>query len=119
MNTHPDIAALEDGIAELARLAPRDINPADLGKLTSEAVLAQFDHAAKAVEAMGVAVRESAAKMEAAMKDHTADLELISKAAEHIRQKGANVQAQIEQASALTAEIREACAQFQKEPAVA
>ena len=112
------VPSLEDELASLVR-EPRSEPPAitiqsvpDLGKLTSEAVLAQYEHAAKSVEAMGHAVKASIAKLQEAMNDHLADLQLIAKAADHIREKGKTEQAQIEAAIALTKDIRDICAGF-------
>ena len=110
--------SLESDLAELVRTDKpynsREMVPHDIGKLTSEAVVAQYEQAAASVEQLGEAIKESVAKLEAVIADHATDLKLIADAANTIREKGKRVQIQIEEANALTVEIREACASFTK-----
>jgi ABC-type transporter Mla subunit MlaD len=117
--------SLESGIAELARTLPppnrlpqthphidMQADVPDLSRLTSEAVMAQYDEAAKSVEALGGAVRQTTADLEAAMADLANSLKLISDAANHIREKGADVQRKIERVNELTKEVRSVCEGF-------
>jgi hypothetical protein len=84
----------------------------DIGRLSAEAVLAQYDHAAKCVEELGLEVKERIRKLEDQLKEADADLKLIGEAANKIREKGKLVHAQIEEASQLSKDIRETCAEF-------
>lgn len=84
----------------------------DLGKLSAEAVQTQYELAAKAVEELGVAVRERIARLQAALEECDSDLKLLADAAAHIRDKGNLVYAQIDEASALSSEIRTTVSDF-------
>jgi hypothetical protein len=84
----------------------------DIGRLSAEAVLAQYDHAAKCVEELGLEVKERIRKLEGQLKEADADLKLIAEAADKIRDKGKMVHLQIEEASQLSKDIRETCAEF-------
>jgi len=86
----------------------------DLGRMSAEAVMAQYEAAAKAVEEMGVAVKERISKISAALIECDADMKEIAETANSIREKGKLVQAQIEEASALSSSIRDACVDFKK-----
>jgi methyl-accepting chemotaxis protein len=110
----------ERSIAETARmrLPTKGQNLDDLGRMSGEAVLAQYDEAAKAVEEMGNAVRESANGLDGSMREADRDLKLIAEAAAAIREKGRRVQSQIEEASALSREVREACTEFKRKMGV-
>jgi hypothetical protein len=84
----------------------------DIGKLSAEAVLKQYEQTAKDVENLGVTVKEWIAKLEGVLKDCNDDLKLISDAAKHVRDKGDAIHAVIDQASAVSKTIRDTCADF-------
>jgi septal ring factor EnvC (AmiA/AmiB activator) len=86
----------------------------DLGRMSGEAIMAQYEAAAKSVEEMGENVKDRTAKLEAALADCDADMKLIREAATFIREKGKHVQAQIEAASAASNEIRSAVVEFKR-----
>ena len=91
---------------------PAAPEPDDIGRLSAEAVLAQYDHAAKCVEELGLEVKDRIRKLEDQLKEADADLKLIGEAANKIREKGKLVHMQIEEASQLSKDIRETCAEF-------
>jgi hypothetical protein len=84
----------------------------NLGRLSAEAVQAQYETAAKSVEAMGDEVRVRIGKLEAALAECDADMRLIAEGANAIREKGRLVYAQIEEAAIQCADIRNVCEQF-------
>jgi predicted Zn-ribbon and HTH transcriptional regulator len=79
----------------------------NLGRLSAEAVQAQYETAAKSVEAMGDEVRVRIGKLEAALAECDADMRLIAEGANAIREK--LVSLQIEEASIQCKDIRDIC----------
>jgi chromosome segregation ATPase len=79
----------------------------DIGKLSADAVLEQYNMAAKAVEAMGEEVQKRIRALEDAMKDCDEDMRLLREAADSIREKGQLAHAEIERTSAVSKDIRE------------
>jgi uncharacterized protein YfcZ (UPF0381/DUF406 family) len=86
----------------------------DLGRMSAQAVLAQYEAAAKSVESMGDEVKVRVAKLEAALQECDADMQLLAEAANAIREKGKLVYIQIDEASDVSKDIRAACAEFRK-----
>jgi len=109
---------------------PVGIAAEDLGRLSAEAVQAQYEYAARSVEGMGTAIKERMAKIEASMEDSRketqlladaadqamqrceADMKLLAEAAAAIREKGKFVYAQIDEASAVSKSIGATAAEF-------
>ncbi|HET9538083.1 MAG TPA: hypothetical protein VFP43_22510 [Mesorhizobium sp.] len=89
-------------------------NIGELGRMSAEAVLTQYEVAAKSVEEMGEDVKVRIQKLEAALAECHKDMTIIADCAQMIRDKGKLVQAQIEEASAVSADIREACIEFKR-----
>lgn len=83
-----------------------------VGRLSAEAIIQQYETAAKQVEALGNEIKESAAKLEAALAEHDADMKLINETAQAIRDKGKAIFLQIENASHVTTELRRACVEL-------
>jgi hypothetical protein len=97
------------------RISTPDNTPLDdLGRMSAEAVLTQYEAAAKAVEDMGISVKDRVNKIAAALLECDADMKEIAETAKSIREKGEHVRAQIEEASALSNDIRAACIEFKK-----
>ena len=90
----------------------------DLGRMSAEAVLTQYEAAAKAVEDMGEEVRNRIEKLEDSLKDCDATMKALAEAAQAIREKGRLVQVQIEEASALSTDIRSKCEEFKQKVGV-
>lgn len=113
---------LENAIADLHQnsrvLPPVDLPGApsaeNIGRLTAEAVQAQFENAAKSVEEMGPSIKEQAVKLETALQEADGDMKLIVETAAAIRQKGANVLTQVEEWNVISQDIRGICAEFKK-----
>lgn len=81
--------------------------PQDIGRLSAEAVLKQWEETAKAFESLGVEVKERAAKLEAALRDCDQDLELLAQAAQKIRSKGEALHDLIAEASSTSNILRD------------
>jgi hypothetical protein len=94
---------------------PRDDEDTDsLGRLSAQAVLAQYEAAAKHVEDMGIAIKERIAALEASLQECDQDMKLLGDAAQVIRDKGKLAYAHIEHTSALSKEIRGLCTDFRQ-----
>lgn len=91
-------------------MAPLD----DLGRMSAEAVLTQYEAAAKAVEEMGVTVRDMVKRLGQSMIECDNDMRVVAETAAAIRDKGKHAEALIEQVSSLSKAIRETCADFTK-----
>jgi hypothetical protein len=94
--------------------APPPIDDADLGRLSAEAVLTQYETAARNVEEMGAAVKERIAALEEALRECDRDMKLLGEAANAIRDKGKLAYAHIEHTAQVSSAIRSVCAEFQK-----
>jgi len=91
---------------------PRELN--DLGRMSAEAVNEQYEAAAKAFEDMAPEVKQRVASIAGALLELDADLKTIAEMAAAIRDKGKRVQLQIEEASALSNDIRDAALDVKK-----
>jgi len=105
---------IEGEISDLLqrRAAQPVIMPAvdtNLGRMSAEAVLAQYEAAAKAVEEMGGEIKDRIRRLEAALTEADETMKKLAEAAKGIRDQGKRVQVQIEEASAVSSDIRAAC----------
>jgi hypothetical protein len=85
-----------------------------IGKLSAEAVTAQYEGAVKALEAMGTTLIdcvERAEKMAAGCKDAIA---YVQDTAQKYREEAKLIFDRIEQASVMTAEVRSICDEMRK-----
>ena len=92
----PDYAVHRDGVGEV-------------GKLSAEAVVREYESAAKEVEAMGEELRSRLEKLEATKTEAVAALAEIKETAARYRDEGKRVFLQIEDCSLMTAEVRRTC----------
>jgi predicted ribosome quality control (RQC) complex YloA/Tae2 family protein len=111
MNMEANPVAIADYIPIRHRPA---VGEEDVGRLSAQAVLAQYEIAAKAVESMGEEIRTRLGRLEAALAEADEDMKLVAEAAKSIREKGSLVYAQIEEASGLSKDIRATCAEFRR-----
>ena len=95
-------------------LAGSNATGEDIGRLSAEAVLAQYEEAAKSVEAMGNEIKDRIKRLEGAMIEADSDMKTVAEAAAAIREKGKLAQLMIEEASGVSKQIRETCAEFLK-----
>jgi hypothetical protein len=91
--------------------APKDFvksaTPPDIGRLSADAVLEQYNMAAKSVEEMGDEIKKRIAALEAALKECDADMKLLAEAAAAIRDKGKHAHSEIERTAAVSKDIRD------------
>ena len=106
------IPRLIDEVEDVLR-GPTPPTP-DIGKLSAEAVLKQFEQTSKDVEALGVTVKDWIAKLEAVLADCHSDLTLIADAAKQVQAKGDAIHTVIADATAMSKIIRDTCADFTK-----
>jgi len=114
---HSGAQAIREG-ARMPRttpLIPTQMRGLDeLGKMSAEAVLTQYEAAAKAVEDMGKEVTAMVRKLGQSLQECDNDMKVVAETAAAIREKGKHSQALIEQVSALSSEIRKTCDEFKK-----
>jgi hypothetical protein len=81
----------------------------EIGKLSAEAVVREYEAAAKDIEAMGRELIELARRCEAAARDALAVTEEVKDTAGRYREEAKRVFFQIENCSLVTAEVRKTC----------
>jgi hypothetical protein len=117
----PAVVDLEAEIGEALRLPPvvpfttpklHDLD--ELGRMSAEAVLTQYEATARAVEEMGNDVKDMVKRLGEKLIECDTDLKHLAETAAAIRDKGKHSQALIEQISSLSTSVRAACAEFKK-----
>jgi hypothetical protein len=91
----------------------------EVGKLSAEAVVREFETAAKEIEAMGAQLIERVKQCEAMTFDAFAVTEELKETAARCRKEVERVLVQIENCSLLTAEVRKTCTELNERIAVA
>jgi hypothetical protein len=86
----------------------------DLGRMSAEAVLTQWDATAKEVEDLGIAVKERVKSIATSLIELDGNLKELAETAAAVREKGNLTKLQIEEASTLSNALREACADIRK-----
>ena len=81
----------------------------EIGKLTAEAVVREYEAAAKEIEAMGTDLIDLVRQCEAAARDALAVTEELKETAGRYREEAKRVFFQIENCSLVTAEVRKTC----------
>jgi hypothetical protein len=134
------LSDVEHGIAEaLARNTPRDHRPIDfappavrmqsppmpayvehhanvdqIGKLSAEAVIAQYEGAVKALEEMGETLIDCVKRAEKMAGECKAAIAYVEDTAQKYREEAKLIFDRIEQASVMTAEVRSVCEEMRK-----
>jgi hypothetical protein len=86
----------------------------EIGKLSAEAVVREYEAAAKEIEAMGVELTELAKQCETTTRDALAVTQELKETAERFREEAKRVFFQIESCSLVTAEVRKTCAELKE-----
>jgi hypothetical protein len=86
----------------------------EIGKLSAEAVVREFEAAAKEIETIGTKLTECVQQCEAMTRDAFAVTEELKETAARYREEAKRVFAQIENCSLLTAEVRRTCTALQE-----
>jgi hypothetical protein len=94
---------------------PASTNLDDLGRMSAEAVLTQYEAAAISVEDMGISVKAMVKKLGEALIECGDDMKHLNETAVEIREKGKHYEALIGRVNDLSKSIRDACAEFKKQ----
>jgi len=89
-----------------------------VGKLTAEAVVREYDAAVKEIEALGTELSEAARQCEAMVSGAHATVAEIRELAANYRDQGRRYFLQIEECSLMTSEVRTVCEALKKKIAV-
>jgi hypothetical protein len=90
----------------------------DIGKLTAEAVVREYEAGAIDIEAMGAELIERVKQCEAMTRDALAVTEELKETAARYREEAKRIFVQIEDYSLLTAEVRKTCTELKEKIAV-
>jgi hypothetical protein len=88
-----------------------------VGKLSAEAVVREYDAAVKEIEALGAELSEAAKKCEAMVAGVHAMVNEIKELAANYREEGKRYFLQIEECSLMTSEVRTVCETLKKKMA--
>jgi hypothetical protein len=86
----------------------------EIGKLSAEAVVREYEAAAKDIEALGVELVEHVKQCEAMGRQTLVVIDELKETAERYRQEAKRVFLQIETYSLVTAEVRKTCAEMRE-----
>jgi len=86
----------------------------EIGKLSAEAVVREYEAAAKEIEAMGVELIELVKQCEATTRDALVVTEELKETAGRYREEAKRVFLQIENCSLVTAEVRKTCTELKE-----
>ncbi len=84
-------------------------NVSQLGRMTAEAVIKEWEAASKAIEEMGEQLTASAKKLEAALADVDDVMKALAETAQEHRERGKRIFQEVEAHSMLTDEVRSTC----------
>ena len=90
----------------------------EIGKLTAEAIVREYETAAKEIEGMGAQLIDSVKHCEAMTKDALLALEEMKETAARYREEAKRVFLQIEACTLMTAEVRKTCTELKEKIAV-
>jgi chromatin segregation and condensation protein Rec8/ScpA/Scc1 (kleisin family) len=86
----------------------------EIGKLTAEAIVREYEAAAKDIEAMGAELIERVKQCEAMTRDALAVTEEMKETAVRYRAEAKRIFLQIEDCSLMTAEVRKTCTELKE-----
>ena len=86
----------------------------EIGKLSAEAMVREFEVTAKEIEAIGVDLIERVGRCEAITRDAMAVTEELKETAARYRDQAKRVFAEIEDCSLVTAEVRKTCSELKE-----
>src|SRR5947199_455176 len=84
----------------------------DIGKLSAEAVVREYEAAAKEIEAMGAELIERVRQCEAMTRDALAANQEMKETAARYREEAKRIFVEIENCSLMTAEVRKTCTEL-------
>jgi len=86
----------------------------EIGKLSAEAVVREYEAAAKDIEAMGAELIERVKQCEAMIRDALAVTEEMKETAARYREEAKRIFLQIENVTLMTAEVRKTCSELKE-----
>src|SRR5258705_11533776 len=86
----------------------------EIGKLSAEAVVREYEAAAKEIEAMGAELIERVKQCEAMTRDALAVTQEMKETAMRYREEAKRIFVQIEDCSQMTAEVRKTCTELKE-----
>ena len=86
----------------------------EIGKLSAEAVVREYEAAAKEIEGMGAELIERVKQCEAMTRDALAVTEEMKETAARYREEAKRIFVQIENCSLMTAEVRKTCGELKE-----
>jgi hypothetical protein len=86
----------------------------EIGKLSAEAVVREYEAAAKEIEGMGAELIERVKQCEAMTSDALAAIEEMKETASRYREEAKRVFLQIENCTLMTAEVRKTCTELKE-----
>ena len=90
----------------------------EIGKLSAEAVVREYEAAAKEIETLGAEVIERVRQCEAMTRDALAVTEELKDTAKRYREEAKRVFLQIEECSQISAEVRKTCIELREKISV-
>lgn len=123
LNRQPVQAARPDNVAAPTMAAPNLVMPdyvehrdgaTEIGKLSAEAVVHEFEAAAREIESMGAELIERVKQCEAMTRDAFAVTKELRDVAARYREEAKRVFLQIENCSLVTAEVSKACTELKE-----
>jgi len=90
----------------------------EIGKLTAEAIVREYETAAKEIEGMGTQLIDSVKHCEAMTKDALLVIEEMKETAARYREEAKRVFLQIEACTLMTAEVRRTCTELKEKIAI-
>ena len=86
----------------------------EIGKLSAEAIVREYEAAAKDIEAMGAELIERVKQCEAMTRDALAVTEEMKETAARYREEAKRIFLQIENVTLMTAEVRKTCTELKE-----
>lgn len=86
----------------------------EIGKLSAEAVVREYEATAKEIESIGVDLVERAKQCEAMTRDALAATQVMKETAKRYREEAKRIFIQIEDCSLMTAEVRKTCTELKE-----
>jgi chromatin segregation and condensation protein Rec8/ScpA/Scc1 (kleisin family) len=86
----------------------------EIGKLTAEAIVREYEAAAKDIEAMGAELIERVKQCEAMTRDALTVTQEMKETAMRYREEAKRIFVQIEDCSQMTAEVRKTCTELKE-----
>lgn len=86
----------------------------EIGKLTAEAIVREYETAAKEIEEMGGELIECAKRCEAMTRDVLAATDEMKQTAARYREEAKRIFVEIENCTAMTAEVRKTCTELKE-----